>query len=525
MTTRTLSRLRATTATLALSAFTATALVLPAGAPAQAAGDDFSTAQPGSFVTVPISEVLPTQPSLGYDEVFYKLGRFTLGKDAVNKKFADWCEAAGLADVASAQENARLDDPSTFTCTKTPETATEADEALAKTVVVGPGGKLYLTDGHHTLTSFAETPDGGLDTPVRLRVLGNLSNLGTQAFWDEMVAQKWTWLRDPEGKTITPAQLPQSVGLANFKNDKYRSLLYFARDIGYAQGSLPFQEFYWGAWLRDAAPIDLSGWNKDNWTSYLATVKSLSQKQTALADDAVIDSGFTATQLGKFAAWNDGKAEDKGEWAKLAKPYSDSKPGKLGYLIEYKSRVQSPLAPAKPSAVTSGKRVTVSWNTAAVDVTPASDFTVTLTPQSGAPIVKTGVNGWTLHHTFGNVPSGRYTATVSASNSVGESQVSAASETVTVAKGTLTSAKPRITGSAKVGKVLRANAGTWKPAGVKLSYQWLRNGKPIAGGTKSTYRVQKSDRGDRISVRVTGKLSDYVTKSHTSASVRIAKSK
>ena len=35
------------------------------------------------------------------------------------------------------------------------------------------------------------------------------------------------------------------------QEDRYRSLVYFTRDIAYANGGLPeFAEFLWGDWLR-----------------------------------------------------------------------------------------------------------------------------------------------------------------------------------------------------------------------------------------------------------------------------------
>src|SRR6185369_18058315 len=34
-------------------------------------------AQPGDLINVQLDELHPTQPSLGYDEVYYKLGRYT----------------------------------------------------------------------------------------------------------------------------------------------------------------------------------------------------------------------------------------------------------------------------------------------------------------------------------------------------------------------------------------------------------------------------------------------------------------
>lgn len=280
--------------------------------------------------------MLPTQPYLGYDEVYYKLGRYTLGKDAINKKFDDWCEANGQVSAASAGPDARLSDASSFQCKVAVGSETADSIAPMKTVVIGPNGRLYLTDGHHTLTSFFETPDGGPDTRVRLRVLDNLSDLPTAQFWDRMKQNGWVWLKDVNGNAVGEHQLPKAVGLANFADDKYRSLMYFGRDIGYTAGTIPFQEFYWGAWMRDSKVV--GDWNRSDVAAYLAAVKTVTQAQVALGSGAVVAEGKTAGQLGVLAAWNDGKAEGKGEFGKLSMPYSDAKPGKIAYAVEYRVR-------------------------------------------------------------------------------------------------------------------------------------------------------------------------------------------
>jgi len=294
-------------------------------------------AQPGDLLEVRIGDVRATQPSLGYDEVYYKLGRYTLGKDAINKKFDDWCEANGQVKAASAAPDASLSNPASFTCEVPVGQETADSIAPMKTVVIGPGGRPYLTDGHHTLTSFYELADGGPDLHVRLRVLGNLSGLSTQDFWAEMKRNKWVWDRDVDGNPVAVDKLPAGVGLANFADDRYRSLMYFARDIGYTAGTVPFQEFYWGSWVRGTSGIDLSTWNQNDLTSYLDVVKRVTKAQTALPSGTGVEAGFTGQDLGVLAQWNDGKAEAKGEFAKLSKPYSDDKPGKLAYALEYKN--------------------------------------------------------------------------------------------------------------------------------------------------------------------------------------------
>ncbi|MFF8558104.1 ParB/Srx family N-terminal domain-containing protein [Streptomyces albidoflavus] len=290
----------------------------------------------GDLLDVRIGDVRATQPSVGYDEVYYKLGRYTLGKDAVNKKFDDWCEANGQLEAASAAPGARLDDPASFTCELPVGSETGESVAAMKTVVVGPGGSLYLTDGHHTLTSFFETPDGGPELHVRLRVVANYATLTQQEFWKRMEANRWVWPRDPEGTPVPVTDLPKGLGLSRFQDDRYRSLLYFARDIGYTPGTRPFQEFFWGTWVRESRAADLAEWDPKSLPSYLDTVEKISRAQSALPANSTVADGLTAGELGALAEWNAGKAADKGEFAKLSVPYAEAKPGKLAYALRYK---------------------------------------------------------------------------------------------------------------------------------------------------------------------------------------------
>lgn len=64
---------------------------------------------------------------------------------------------------------------------------------------------------------------------------------------------------------------------------------------------------------------------------------------------------------------------------------------------------------------------------------------------------------------------------------------------------------PGIVGAAVVGKTLSARTGAW-PSGTRLSYRWLRNGKSIAGATGAQYLLGAADRGQAITVNVTGSI-------------------
>ena len=82
--------------------------------------------------------------------------------------------------------------------------------------------------------------------------------------------------------------------------------------------------------------------------------------------------------------------------------------------------------------------------------------------------------------------------------------------------------RPGISGAARTGQKLKASAGSWSLPGARFSFQWLRNGKKIAGrdGKAQTYRVVRADRGKKLAVRVTATRGG-VSRSATSPPVKI----
>lgn len=74
-------------------------------------------------------------------------------------------------------------------------------------------------------------------------------------------------------------------------------------------------------------------------------------------------------------------------------------------------------------------------------------------------------------------------------------------------EGDVVPGTPTVTGTAQFGRTLTAQPGTWAPADVVLSYQWLRDGEPV--GTDSPDNVTRKmsstdDLGATYAVRVTG---------------------
>jgi hypothetical protein len=82
--------------------------------------------------------------------------------------------------------------------------------------------------------------------------------------------------------------------------------------------------------------------------------------------------------------------------------------------------------------------------------------------------------------------------------------------------------RPKITGTAKVGRKLKVKVGTWSPK-AKYTYKWYANGKAIKGANKATLKLKKAQKGKKITVKVTGKKSGYVTVTKTSKATRKVK--
>ncbi|MET0820638.1 MAG: putative Ig domain-containing protein [Aeromicrobium sp.] len=90
-----------------------------------------------------------------------------------------------------------------------------------------------------------------------------------------------------------------------------------------------------------------------------------------------------------------------------------------------------------------------------------------------------------------------------------------------VAAGKLVSARPRITGRARVGTRLTVKPGTWRAGGVTLTgahlhYQWYADGKRISGADHATLAVGQKYRGKKLTVKVTASTTGYATVARSS---------
>ena len=298
------------------------------------------------MLDVTLGDLHPSQAALGFDQIYYKLGRYELDP---KKEYDDFCADEGLSGVVSGgySSTSTLTDSSSFTCKTTDTTA--RDTTVLNPVVIGPNGdSLYLTDGHHGLSTYYEVPGGGPTLHVHVIVKDNLSAYAGTAFWAEMQNRGYTRLKDNNGVAIQPDQLPTGLGLKlGMKDDKFRSLVYFTRDIGYSQPtpSTDFLEFYWADWLRASFPLStytltkLGTVDPDPATAdvgYLNAVWNASLQMVA-STDPVID-GKTGADLGRSAQINNGKKYTKSDFGDLSQPITASSPGKIAYALDYKTR-------------------------------------------------------------------------------------------------------------------------------------------------------------------------------------------
>jgi len=83
--------------------------------------------------------------------------------------------------------------------------------------------------------------------------------------------------------------------------------------------------------------------------------------------------------------------------------------------------------------------------------------------------------------------------------------------TVIVALGVLRPVgKPTLSGSCKVGQTVVGQPGTWQP-GVKLTYAWLLDGKPIKNATSNKYKIGKTLKGHFMSFSVSAYKKGFKT--------------
>lgn len=163
---------------------------------------------------------------------------------------------------------------------------------------------------------------------------------------------------------------------------------------------------------------------------------------------------------------------------------------------------------------------------------------ITGTPQVGKSIACTTSAGgtqtftWTVNGAVSSVtaklltvPAAWAAKTVfcTAKFTVGGSNVTQNSTAKKIALGAklVATVKPKVLGTAKVGKVLTCSKGTWSPAATSYKYQWFRGTVALKGKVASTYKAVAADKGKPISCKVTAIKAGYTSGLAASAARKI----
>jgi hypothetical protein len=117
--------------------------------------------------------------------------------------------------------------------------------------VVGPQGKLYITDHHHLGRAALEA---GVATGF-FQVEADLSKNTVESFWKEMNENLWVHPLDENGVRHCYSTIPDSLG--KLVDDIYRSLAGYVRDEGgYDKTPTAFAEFIWADFFRRNIAIE-----------------------------------------------------------------------------------------------------------------------------------------------------------------------------------------------------------------------------------------------------------------------------
>ena len=161
------------------------------------------------LTTVPITELRPTQITVGMREVEAKRRRWRERREASGEKAAKYLGRHMIP------------------------------------VLLGPKDRHFIIDHHHLSRALLE--EGVKE--VLVTVVANLSRLDKDEFWTFVDNRGWLHPFDGQGRRRSTEELPKTV--ADLIDDPFRSLAGELRRVGgFAKDTTPFSEFLWADYLR-----------------------------------------------------------------------------------------------------------------------------------------------------------------------------------------------------------------------------------------------------------------------------------
>lgn len=117
--------------------------------------------------------------------------------------------------------------------------------------VLGPEGKIFITDHHHLGRAALEAKVAS----GFIQVDADLSALSKDEFWGEMDKRRWVHPLDESGVRHYYESIPHHLN--DLVDDVYRSLAGYVRDAGgYLKTPTAFAEFVWADFFRRAIPVE-----------------------------------------------------------------------------------------------------------------------------------------------------------------------------------------------------------------------------------------------------------------------------
>ena len=124
-------------------------------------------------------------------------------------------------------------------------------KAHAMPAVIGPKGRLYITDHHHLGRAALDATV----TTAFLEIEEDFSKCSVETFWKEMNDNHWVHPLDENGVRHYYNTIPESLG--KLTDDVYRSLAGYVRDKGgYEKTPTAFAEFVWADFFRRNIAIE-----------------------------------------------------------------------------------------------------------------------------------------------------------------------------------------------------------------------------------------------------------------------------
>lgn len=164
-------------------------------------------------------------------------------------------------------------DKKTHLAALSPKDRNEFMREHAMPAVIGPGGRLYITDHHHLGRAAL---DAGLETAF-FQIQDDLSGCSPGDFWKQMQKNHWVHPLDENGVRHYCTRIPDELG--GLVDDVYRSIAGYVRDAGgYDKVPEAFAEFVWADFFRRAIPIELV---RENFTEAVAQATPLAKSRYA----------------------------------------------------------------------------------------------------------------------------------------------------------------------------------------------------------------------------------------------------